>query len=310
MNGIANGRIQKSVAMAQRSPSHMTFADAIGRRRVSSVNPALANALHSSVHPEMPTPLSPELQRAYAELQTPGTAMAHLRISDNDSDNPFLPANSFSPPTTPLYAAQFARTRFGAGAFDTPPQSAPPGQQCFSGLNAMAQANGFGMMANEYPLMPSVFPNPQSFMDVPQMSYMMSPSGELMMGYPVVPPFAQQQQPQSTPPNQQHPFVPSSASASTSPRVVAPNKQTTPAPSVDFFVHEYSPPQEFKPTAAAAGTVTAGAGSATPRKTVDLGPRNYTFSNHGPEFFEKNIKKEFASSPVSSSSIAADESVA
>ncbi|THX48983.1 hypothetical protein D6D11_05853, partial [Aureobasidium pullulans] len=41
----------------------------------------------------------------------------------------------------------------------------------------------------------------------------------------------------------------------------------------DFFVHEYSPPRDVKL-------------SSTPRKVVETGPKNYTFANHGPEYYE------------------------
>jgi len=155
------------------------------------------------------------------------------------------------------------------------------------------QPHGFvPMMSNEYPQMPNpVFgqqpPLAGQYMDMP-MSYIMTNTGEVHMGYALVPPpFARpQMQHQVTPPNAQHPFVPSSNS---SPGVMVSSqvpKHSNAA--ADFFVHEYTPPQDVKQTA-------------TPRKTTESGPKNYTFSNHGPEFFERNVKKQNEeSSPVSS----------
>lgn len=48
--------------------------------------------------------------------------------------------------------------------------------------------------------------------------------------------------------------------------------------STDFFVHEYTPPQDIKRTV-------------TPRKAMDNGPKNYTFANQTPEHFEKTKSK-------------------
>lgn len=297
MNGIANGRIQKNVGNAQRSPSNFTFAEAANpnrfARRVASFSPA---NMPQSAGLAPPTPLSPSTisGSGYANMQ--GQAMGDCE-GDMMSG---VSSSAFSPPNTPLYTQNYTRARLGSFgiAENTPPQSAPANQQCFS-MNPHMQGSippvpllhsqGFvSMMPNEYPQMPNVYSNQQQqmssqYMNMP-MSYIMTNTGEVHVGYPVIPPFAQSQmQQQSTPPGQQHPFVPSS---STSPGVLlSPQvKQTTPA--ADFFVHEYSPPQDVKQTA-------------TPRKALDNGPKNYTFSNHGPEFFEKNIKKE-SSSPASS----------
>jgi hypothetical protein len=54
---------------------------------------------------------------------------------------------------------------------------------------------------------------------------------------------------------------------------------TSSAPASELFVHEYSPPQEIKQVT-------------LPRKAADHGPKNYTFSNHGPEYFEKDKSKK------------------
>lgn len=306
MNGFASGRIQKnSVGSAQRSPSGVAFADtsaAVNRyaRRVSS----FAQASSAGLAP--PTPLSPT---SYANLR-----QASISDSDDNNMNNLLPASNFSPPTTPIYAANFARARLGsiANAENTPPQSAPASQQCFSNSNFPQTAahmqspmssvpvlqsqppHGFvPIMSNEFPQMPNaVFPGQQQplqgqYMDMP-MSYIMTNTGEVHMGYSIMPPFAQPQMHQQlTPPHAQHPFVPSSSSSPGTMVSSQVPKHSTPA--ADFFVHEYTPPQDVKQL------------TTTPRKPVETGPKNYTFSNHGPEYFEKNVKKhQEGSSPASS----------
>lgn len=298
MNGIANGRIQKNVGTAQRSPSGFTFADAANANRYARRMPSFSSAnMPQSAGLAPPTPLSPSAisGSGYANMQ--GQSMGEC---DGDMMS-VVPSSTFSPPNTPLYAQNFSRTRLGSlsVAENTPPQSAPATQQCFSMNSHMQgsippvptlQSQGFvSMMPNEYPQMPNVYSSQQQnmngqYMSMP-MSYIMTNTGEVHVGYPVMPPFAQNQmQQQSTPPHQQHPFVPSS-SASPGLLLSPQSKQATPA--ADFFVHEYSPPQDVKH-------------SATPRKAVDNGPKNYTFSNHGPEFFEKSSKHKESSSPASS----------
>ncbi|KAL1306918.1 hypothetical protein AAFC00_005561 [Neodothiora populina] len=295
MNGISNGRIQKSVGSAQRSPSGVTFADANRyARRVSSFSPAFAGIPASSAGLAPPTPMSPS---SFANLQA-----RHASIggdADSEAMSHAMPSANFSPPSTPIYAAQFTRGRLDSTTDDTPPQSAPASQQCFSTAPfppqgphmqspmstvpvLQSQPHGFvSMMSNEYPQMPNVvFPGqqqamPGAMMEMP-MSYIMTNTGEVHMGYPVMPPFAQPMQHQGTPPNSQNPFLPSSNSSPGTMVYSQVPKHSTPA--ADFFVHEYTPPQDVKQ-------------SSTPRKATDSGPKNYTFSNHGPEYFEKNVKK-------------------
>ena len=69
------------------------------------------------------------------------------------------------------------------------------------------------------------------------------------------------------------------------------------AASTEFFVHEYTPPQELKR-------------AATPRKTPDNGPKSYTFTNSGPTDFEKGKKGEAKSSTASLSSPASSTGAA
>lgn len=327
MNGIASGRIQKNIGASQRSPSGYGVNDATSAnrfaRRVSSFTPAFANLAVSSASLAPPTPLSPT---SYANLQSPGHAMRQQSISESDGDSMghLVSSSNFSPPSTPIYAAQFARGRLGSAVIteNTPPQSAPATQQSFPSTSfsqvasqiqapmssmpvLQSQPHGFvPMMPNEYPQMPNVvFSNQQQamgnqYMTMP-MSYIMTDNGEVHMGYPVVPPFAQQPQMQHQPGShnaQQHPFVPSS---STSPgALVSSQVPKQPSSAADFFVHEYTPPQDVKQA------------STTPRKGVDSGPKNYTFSNHGPEYFEKNAKKTSENLSLSPSSSAGGSSTA
>lgn len=303
MNGFSNGRIQK-----QRSPSGATFTDPSRlARRVSSFSPAFTGIPplpNSSAGLAPPTPLSPT---SYANMQR----QASMSGEADEDVNHAISSTNFSPPTTPVYAAQFARGRLGSAAIteNTPPQSAPATQQSFPTLNfspastmqspmssvpvLQSQPHGFvPMMSNEYPQMPNVVFPPQQqpmsgqYMEMP-MSYIMTSTGEVHMGYQVIPPFAQQMHQQGTPPNSQHPFVPSSNSSPGT--MVSSQVPKHSQPAADFFVHEYTPPQDVKQN------------PNTPRKATDSGPKNYTFSNHGPEYFERNVKKlPDGSSPTSS----------
>ncbi|THY57630.1 hypothetical protein D6C99_02478 [Aureobasidium pullulans] len=311
MNGIAGGRIQKNVGSAQRSPSgYSTFAEAntarYGGRRVSSFSPAYASLAASTANLAPPTPLSPTNVSSTLRHMQSQPMLRQTSLPEGD-ENYIVSGMNFSPPSTPLYGGQFIRSRMGSLAVpteSTPPQSAPPTQQCFpSGafspphmsampmVQSQAQPQGFlGMMPNEYPQMHNVmFPAQQQqnqYMDH-QMSYIMTNTGEVISGYPVMPPFSQGHMQQATPPNQQQPFLPSS---SLSPGVLGSSQvpKQHANPGADFFVHEYSPPRDVKL-------------SSTPRKAVETGPKNYTFSNHGPEYFEKNTKHKGSSSPASDS---------
>lgn len=309
MNGIANGRIQKNIGAAQRSPSGVAFADAAAAtkyaRRVASFSHAFTGIPPiPSAGLAPPTPMSPS---SYASLQQGPRPMRQESMSDSEIDplSHSVPSNNFSPPSTPVYATQFSRSRLGsiAVAESTPPQSAPATQQTFSNpvyqssaaqmQNPMSsvpmlQSNshhGFvPIMTNEYqPMSNAMFANqqqpaPNQYMEMP-MSYIMTNTGEVHMGYALGASFGQQQVHQATPPNHQHPFVPSSNSSPD-------RKQSNPP--ADFFVHEYTPPQDVKQVV-------------TPRKPTESGPKNYTFSNHGPEYFERNVKKNAEhSSPASS----------
>jgi hypothetical protein len=308
MNGIAGGRIQKNVGSAQRSPSgYTTFAEAntarYGGRRVSAFSPAYASLAASTASLAPPTPLSPT-NTTHKLRQMQSQPMLRQASLPGGDENYIVSGMNFSPPTTPLYGGQFIRSRMGSLAVpsdNTPPQSAPPTQQCFpSGafspphmstmpmVQSQANPQGFlGMLPNEYPQMHNVmYPAQQQqnqYIDN-QMSYIMTSTGEVISGYPVMPAFTQGHMQQATPPHQHQPFLPSS---SLSPGVLGSSQVPKHINAgADLFIHEYSPPRDVKQ-------------SNTPRKAVESGPKNYTFSNHGPEYFEKHAKQKGSSSPAS-----------
>jgi hypothetical protein len=303
-------RIKSSQAMNGIAGGYTTFAEAnnarYGGRRASAFSPAYASLAASTASLAPPTPLSPTNTSHKLRQMQSQPMLRQISLPEGD-ENYIVSGMNFSPPTTPLYGGQFIRSRMGSLAVpsdNTPPQSAPPTQQCFpSGafspphMSAMpmvqSQANpqGFlGMMPHEYPQMHNVMypvqqPQQSQYVDN-QMSYIMTSTGEVISGYPVMPAFTQGHMQQATPPHQQQPFLPSS---SLSPGVLGSSQISKHMNAgADLFIHEYSPPRDVKQ-------------SNTPRKAVESGPKNYTFSNHGPEYFEKHVKQKGSSSPASSS---------
>ena len=119
--------------------------------------------------------------------------------------------------------------------------------------------------------------------------------GNIQLAFP--PPQIQfmQQQSAHSPAQQQHmPTPPQIPYAFATPAGGSPSMQATvqepKQTGSDFFVHEYTPPDAIKR-------------AATPRRMVDTGPKNYTFSNSGPENFdEKKAKKAEAKESGASSS--------
>ena len=327
MNGIANGRISKNIG-GQRSPLNFTFADAMNSpkfaRSVSSYSPAGAMTMgNASLAP--PTPLSPtdmpgarfDFQRQlqqYQQAQAMSQAMSRQpSMNESIDENGLLTAaNTFSsPPTTPLYGPQFSRGRLGMLNENTPPQSAPATQQCFSGgmfpqsvpmqaslsqqqqqmLQAQQQSY-MPMMPSEYPPMPNVMMQSQpqyagqyleqlaatqQYAGMPQMVPASQPMG---MGYPNMQ-YARMMNAQQMS-AQQYNYLRANPGMLLS-QQQAQLAQAKNIPAADFFVHEYSPPQDVK-------------NAGTPRK-ADGGPKNYTFANHGPEHFEKVKNKDLLGSP-------------
>ncbi|KAF2222893.1 hypothetical protein BDZ85DRAFT_118817 [Elsinoe ampelina] len=336
MNGIASGRIQKSISGAQRSPLNFTFAEAMNSpkfaRRVSSYSPAGANMPVSNASLAPPTPLSPTELTHRLELQRQSSQMfgAHqmsrqpsINELHEESQHQMLTTNSSntfsSPPSTPNYAAHMVRSRLGSDMMSasTPPQSAPATQQCFPS-NMYSQAPQMQTTMSQGPMMTS---QPQTFVPVmpneyPTMHNVVMPSAQMQPGQYLQMMQAQQQmgdlshmlpgsQPmgmgfgnmsfghglsaqQITPPNMQFPFVPSNTNVLLSQSHQVHHGASKSVPAADFFVHEYSPPQDVKRVV-------------TPRKSTETGPKNYTFANHGPEHFEKTKQKDLSQSPGSSS---------
>ncbi|PNS19752.1 hypothetical protein CAC42_7719 [Sphaceloma murrayae] len=337
MNGIASGRIQKSISGAQRSPLNFTFAEAMNSpkfaRRVSSYSPANGGLPLASASLAPPTPLSPtelshrlELQRQTSQMLGAHSMSRQPSINElhEESQHQMLSAgqsNTFSsPPSTPNYAAHLVRSRLASGMMSesTPPQSAPATQQCFpSNLYASApqmqttmsqgpmmssqQQTYVPIMSNEYPTMHNVvMPSQQmqagQYLQMLQaqqqmegMSHMMPTSQPMTMGFNAMQFGHGLGAQQITPPNMQFPFVPSNNNnVLLSQGHQIHHGQSKSVPAADFFVHEYSPPQDAKR-------------NMTPRKSADTGPKNYTFANHGPEHFEKTKQKDLSQSPGSSS---------
>lgn len=176
-----------------------------------------------------------------------------------------------STPSSNLQTVTFAPTQH-APVTSGPPPGIP-----------LQFANGIPMVDDDGNIT-MAFPNPMQF--VPE------PPQPQQQQQPI--PMLRQPQPQQlhTPPQQPHPYY-ASASASPNMQVTAQLPKQAQQPAQEFFVHEYSPPEELKR-------------SATPRKTVDTGPKNYVFANTGPDSWEKQAKK----SESKSSSLTASNSPA
>ncbi|KAK4507494.1 hypothetical protein PRZ48_001229 [Zasmidium cellare] len=218
---------------------------------------------------------------------------------------------------TPPQSAPAGQTSFPANVFMVPQQQQqPPAPQPMPQLQQPQDMQAY--MMKQYYMGASVPEQPQYQVPTsygpaqhfvipapdgpPQMSMqfasggvpVVNAQGHLTMAYPPqmqqmqfiqhAPPQTQgqpQPQPQMhTPPQggQQFSFVTTSG-ASPGMNVTA-QLPKPPQPASEFFVHEYSPPQDIKRTA-------------TPRKApVDQGPKSYTFANQGPEHFEKEKTKK------------------
>ncbi|TKX23862.1 homeobox domain-containing protein 2 [Elsinoe australis] len=277
--------------------------------------------------PLSPTELSHRLEMQRQSSQMFGAHQMSRQPSINElheeSQQQMLSANQSntfsSPPTTPNYAAHMVRSRLAGSMMNesTPPQSAPATQQCFpsnmyssapqmqatmsQGPMMQPQQQSFApVMSNEYPTMHNVaMPSQQmqagQYLQMLQaqqqmdgMSQMLQNSQPMNMGYGNMQFGHNLSAQQITPPNMQFPFVPSNSGVLLSQGHQIHHAQSKSVPAADFFVHEYSPPQDVKRVL-------------TPRKSADTGPKNYTFANHGPEHFEKTKQKDLSQSPGSSS---------
>ncbi|KAK3708885.1 hypothetical protein LTR37_011215 [Vermiconidia calcicola] len=338
---VAHGRVMKSTTgSAQRSPLHWTFNDAMSSpslvRQISHGN--LAPPTPMSPHE---FPRQDGMHRQQPTWQASGLVDRHPSISETDLEYgaPYQPSNSVpaqnfsSPPHTPMYYEQsFAplRTNSDVTMENTPPQSAPAGQSCFPSniFTTAPQSVQHSVHNTQMPMQQPTqahapFRNQQyGNMMMPDQKFHNSsvtfapsqqanvttgpPPGmplQFANGVPVVnaegnfkmsfPPQAQLMQQQSqqmhSPPQQHYPFMPVSGPSFTSYSTT----QLPPQPKSELFVHEYNPPEAVKR-------------AATPRRPVDTGPKEYTFTNAGPEHFEeKKLKKSNDSvSPASSSGAA------
>lgn len=258
------------------------------------------------------------------------------------------PSQSFSsPPHTPMYHPQaFLQQRIGNNVIteNTPPQSAPASQQCFPSntFNVSQPSMQHQLQSQAPPQQPmqAYIPAPQQMMHAivpeqhihaPNVTFapaqqfvapitsapaevpmqfangvpIVDSQGNIRMAFPAQMQQLMQQCPSQPAPQISHtqahtppqgPFqMFSTAGASPGLQVTAQLPKQPPQPAAELFVHEYSPPQEIKRTA-------------TPRRAVDTGPKNYTFANQGPEHFEKEKAKKDPkasgtanSSPASSS---------
>lgn len=320
--GVAQGRVMKSMpGSAQRSPLNWSFADALN-------SPHLIRAVsHGNLAP--PTPMSPshpnQVQQVPHWQNGAGQLARHPSISESEEQIaglPYQPAAPVpphvSPPHTPhWYQQPFAPQRIGSNVIteNTPPQSAPASQSCFP-------SNVFAAPPPQNPHMTAIANSQQQQylnLAVPDQQFQMPnvtfapnqhahvvasgpPPGvplTFATGVPVIsadgniqmsfPPQMQMMQPQQgqSPPQMPYAFVNSNGGTPPNMCTTQPPKLPT-QPANDFVVHEYSPPDSIKR-------------SITPRKPMDCGPKNYTFTNAGPvDYEEKKVKKEFSSSPASS----------
>jgi hypothetical protein len=364
MNNVTNGRVAKcsTIGPAQRSPLNFTFAESISSPKALR-HASTSSTAGSSLAP--PTPLSPTemtlaeygRQPQSAGWSSVGHLSRHTSISETDAEHSsgFMhgsttssqPAFS-SPPSTPMFTShpyqQFIQGRLGPTILEnTPPQSAPASQSCFSAnAYSLPQQNSSmpppppppfvattqqimqplispqnshfitaGLSDEQYSLgMMSSFPGPQfalsdcgvppelslpQFQLLPDSTFAGAPTSLSNLGQ--IPSASVQQSqhlPQVAPANEtnalQNQMYMSSQgqlnftdSSNGSPYAEVNTHlhkiSSASAPASELFVHEYSPPQDIKQ-------------ATLPRKAADPGPKNYTFSNHGPEHFEKEKSKK------------------
>lgn len=267
--------------------------------------------------PTMPTTGAPApFQNAASPPHTP---MYHHHHQFYPQQQPLAQhriANHYLTENTPPQSAPAAQQTFPADCFMLPQQQSQvqlrPQTQQF--VSASLPEQHFHVPASTYgPTQQFATPVPES---QPQMHIqfangvpMVDAQGNLTMAFPPqmqqvqfvqhAPPQVQAQQPQSHLSQQQPPslqggqynFITTSG-ATAGLQVTAHVPKQLAQQSTEFFVHEYSPPQEIRR-------------SATQRRiTTDSVRKNYTFANQGPEHFEKEKPKrgQDAKSSTASSS--------
>lgn len=229
MNGIANGRIQKKIGSAQRSPSDLTYADTAnaGRYACGAASYPPANVLQNSGLSPL-TILNPSAIGGNGDHSTLGQLTGGY-----DGDLIYgLPLSNFSPPGTPMYFQNLAYSHVEtlSVAENTPPQSASATQQYFCSMN---------------PHMQSVVPFEQTLQSQGIVTILSNERSRTRNAH-----F-----------NKRRPM----------------NNPTS------YIMTKTSE-------------------ALNPHKGIDTVPKTYTFSNYGPESFEKSFKHEESTGPVSSAS--------
>lgn len=347
INGVAQGRIQKAVpGSAQRSPLNWTFADVMnspkGMRSMSTSN-------GSSLAP--PTPMSPREQARQTQQwqSSSGQVSRQASISETDLEQgaQHVPAtgptdNISSPPHTPMYPPQppFAQQRVGKNTVteNTPPQSAPATQLCFSNNSFMPPPPPNPVAQHQVTTMPP----PQAPQQAMQHMFsahapqMMPPESHFAMGDMGMaqPNFAFANPDPMANAHMQFPMggVPMvDANGNFQMAMPQPHYQLVshppPMPSASAPPLNHTPPMHFPFPATASpppGLHMPNHGShaipqpelfvheyqppadvkraATPRKVpAESGPKSYTFANQTPEHFEKGKKGAAAASTSPSS---------
>ncbi|WPG99743.1 Hypothetical protein R9X50_00256200 [Acrodontium crateriforme] len=317
INGIAQGRVQKqNPGAAQRSPLAWNLAGSLSSPKAARHSSSSSQS--GSLAP--PTPLSPHGGSLWQNSER------HPNISESDFEQTdffdnFMPAKDdfSSPPHTPMLH-QIAQHRIANSVINenTPPQSAPATQSCFPSsiysqqqhLKTISQPHEFanGAIADMFPMSNVTFMPNQRFvvpkannsaetlpMQFANSSSMVSAQGQLTLGFPSQTQFVQTPQEPSGPAQGQ--FGQFSIAKTPPVPVQQPSKPASESSnsSTELLVHEYNPPEDVKR-------------AAFPRKPLPSEPRNYTFSNHGPEHFGKEKKRPGAptlaanDSPLSNSS--------
>ena len=329
--GVAQGRVMKSVpGSAQRSPLNWTFNDALHSQHL------VRTVSHGNLAP--PTPMSPSHPSQVQQVSNwqigPNDLVQQSSISETEEQGhgglPYQASGSVprhvSPPHTPMYYhQQFAPQRVSHNFImeNTPPQSAPASQSCFpsnvfgglppqqahsSHMAAMVnaqqqqylnlaipeqqyQVHNVTFAPNQHANVVSSGPPPGMPLTFATVVPVMRDDGNYQMSFPSQMQMMQPHQQTNSPPQMPYAFVNSNGGSPGIMSTSQPPKLAT-QPANDFVVHEYSPPDSLKR-------------SVTPRKAMDSGPKNYSFTNAGPsDYEEKKYKradaKESSSSPASS----------
>ncbi|KAK5115974.1 hypothetical protein LTR62_000430 [Meristemomyces frigidus] len=340
VGGISQGRVQKAMPGApQRSPMAWSFADAVSSPKAARHVSAQQSA--GSLAP--PTPSTPggfaqqEPMRAHPSWQASGHFNPQPSIHETDMEHGvMMPSaaslqNFSSPPHTPMYYPQPSiQQRMAANMLteNTPPQSAPATQQCFSSqaLNMPQMTNmrpqyqpqftdGLGLEQQfqaSFPIAQSHAPRQvqqqmpppvQHQVDLGGMPYsqlvpIINAQGEIEM---VVPSQIVRQQHH----NQHHAQMQPQPQQMQTPM---PQKRTDFKDMVGMFstAIPVTAPQPValqpKPTQSLtqlfvheySPPANLKCAASPPRKTVDSTPKNYSFTNHGPLDFERGKRTRAA----------------